>query len=132
MPEPDEPIHPALRKLLAETSPARTELPPPPERFAGGSTEMALAQCRAAWQQAFDACMKKCARKMSRWSAEQDSAVEAAAAYRAAMPQLVGFDGIRDFVACVAYGALINAIPPERTGQLLYAAQVALTLLPRA
>lgn len=33
--------------------------------------------------------------------------------------------------ACVACGILIGALPAERTGQLLYAAQVALSALPR-
>jgi hypothetical protein len=127
----DAQIERCLVNAITEIGPARAELPPPPERFAGGTTEVAIAQCRQAWQQAFDACMKKSARKMSRWSAERDSAQEAAAAFRAAMPQLIGFTAIRDFVACVAYGALIDAIPPERTGQLLYAAQVALSMLPR-
>jgi hypothetical protein len=45
------------------------------------------------------------------------------------MPMLAGYEGIRDFVACAAHGILIGAIPPERGGQLLYAAQVALNTM---
>jgi hypothetical protein len=43
------------------------------------------------------------------------------------MPSLSGFDSARDFVACVAHGLLIGAIPDEQATKLLYAAQVALS-----
>jgi hypothetical protein len=45
------------------------------------------------------------------------------------MPLPVGYEGVRDFIACAAHGILIGAIPPEKSGQLLYAAQVALNAL---
>jgi hypothetical protein len=45
------------------------------------------------------------------------------------MPLLSGVDGVRDFIACTAHGILIGAIPPESSGQVLYAAQVALSFL---
>ncbi len=45
------------------------------------------------------------------------------------MPLLSGVDGVRDFIACTAHGILIGAIPPESSGQVLYAAQVALGFL---
>jgi hypothetical protein len=48
------------------------------------------------------------------------------------MPALVGYEGVRDFIACVAYGMLVDAISADRSGQLLYAAQIALNTLPRA
>jgi hypothetical protein len=47
------------------------------------------------------------------------------------MPQLSGRESIRDFIACTAHGILIGAIPPQQSGQLLYAAQVALGSLQR-
>jgi hypothetical protein len=59
------------------------------------------------------------------------AADQASEAFRSAMPLLEGYDGIRDFIACTAHGILINAIPRERGGQLLYAAQVALAVLHR-
>ena len=58
------------------------------------------------------------------WEAE-----EGGTAYCGAMPMLASYEGIRDFVACAAHGILIGAIPAERSGQLLYAAQVALNVL---
>lgn len=46
-------------------------------------------------------------------------------AYRNAMPRLVGYENIRDFVACVAEGLLLGAITDSQSSRLLYAAQVA-------
>jgi hypothetical protein len=46
-------------------------------------------------------------------------------AFRKAIPQLSGQENIRDFIACVAYGMLIKAIPGAEGARLLYAAQVA-------
>ena len=52
-------------------------------------------------------------------------------AYRNAMPSLAGFENIRDYVACVAHGMLIGVIDPNDGPKFLYAAQVALGVLPR-
>jgi hypothetical protein len=41
------------------------------------------------------------------------------------MPRLVGYENIRDFVACVAEGILLGAITESQSSRLLYAAQVA-------
>jgi hypothetical protein len=132
MPESGEPIHPAIRKLLHEVQirPSPIDPPPPSQRFVGSSTEVAVALCHDAWQHTYDDCMKKDARNKG-GPDEFAAAREASAAFRAAMPQLAGYDGIRDFIACVAYGVLIDAIPADRAGQLLYAAQVALTVYSR-
>ena len=45
--------------------------------------------------------------------------------YRNTMPPLSGAENIRDFIACVAYGLLIQAINTDESTKLLYAAQVA-------
>jgi hypothetical protein len=47
------------------------------------------------------------------------------------MPPLSNRESIRDFIACAAHGILIGAITPQLSGQLLYAAQVALGALKR-
>ncbi|HEX3894242.1 MAG TPA: hypothetical protein VHW46_16830 [Terracidiphilus sp.] len=46
-------------------------------------------------------------------------------AYREAMPPLVYEANIRDFIACVAHGILIDVLSLEESSKLLYAAQVA-------
>ncbi len=146
MSESDEEVE-RLLKSIRDTSPnklvrdARPEpLPAPPSQpdprpepqpqYRMTTPADAIARCRDAWKQAYDAYTEKNVRKdgsMLETYAEK----AAAAAFRAAMPELATWCGIRDFIACVAYGILIDAIPSERTGQLLYAAQTALALLPR-
>jgi hypothetical protein len=120
----------ALALTLA-TPATITNLPAAPEAApqAAPTSQAALRKCRAAWQRAFDAYM--------RGEGSHDStdhflaAREAAKAFAPAMPALSGPDGIRDFIACAAYGILIGAIPVDRAGQVLYAAQIALAALPR-
>ena len=88
------------------------------------SPKAALRRCCAAWQRAFDAYIEE--------EGDGDSMDEifaakpAGVAYRNAMPMLVGYDGIRDFIACAAHGILIGAIPRDKGSQLLSAARVAL------
>jgi hypothetical protein len=130
MSQSDSQIERTLHKILAETTIQPATLPPltiPPTDHVP-SAYSAVALCRDAWQQAYDAYMQ---RKGRRAPNEYEAQKEAAAAYRAAMPQCATWAGIRNFIACVAYGVLIEAIPEQRTGQLLYAAQVALSILPR-
>jgi hypothetical protein len=90
------------------------------------SPKAALRRCCAAWQRAFNAYMD------ANKGDDIDkifAATDAGEAYRNAMPMLAGYEGVRDFVACAAHGILIGAIPPAKSGQLLYAAQVALATL---
>lgn len=52
-------------------------------------------------------------------------------AYRESMPNLDGYENIRDYVACVAHGMLLGVIDPLEGPKFLYAAQIALSVLPR-
>lgn len=49
----------------------------------------------------------------------------AANAYREAMPPLTGAGNIRDFIACVGHGMLLNVFKESEATKLLYAAQIA-------
>jgi hypothetical protein len=89
----------------------------------------ALRRCCAAWQRAFDAYM---ATKKGDNIDRVFATGPASEAYCNAMPMLVGYEGVRDFLACAAHGILIGAIPRDRAGQLLYAAQVTLASLHHA
>jgi hypothetical protein len=80
----------------------------------------AVARCCDAWESAFQAESKKCGNQYGARS-------EANTAYRKAMPPLSGHQGVSDFIACVTYGMLIEAIRNEDASKLLYAAQVALS-----
>jgi hypothetical protein len=118
-------ITPSILKALTAPDPA-TSISVPVSSNA--QSRAALKRCCAAWKRAFDACMKDpdddgdCVNEMF-------AAKEAGEAYCSAMPMLDGYQGIRDFIACTAHGILIGAIPQDRSGRLLYAAQVALTFL---
>jgi hypothetical protein len=50
-------------------------------------------------------------------------------AYRAAMPDLSGYENIRDFIACISHGMLTGDIHAIEGPKFLYAAQVALGAL---
>ncbi|HUD55992.1 MAG TPA: hypothetical protein VMR02_12235 [Terracidiphilus sp.] len=58
----------------------------------------------------------------------QDRAAEAAQrAFCQAMPPLSGCENIRNFIACVAHGMLLDVFTGAESTRLLYAAQVANT-----
>jgi hypothetical protein len=101
-------------------------IPPPalgPNRKKG---LIALKRCCAAWKRAYDVYMEgKDGSEFTMVFAAHD----AGPAFCKAMPPLVGYENIRDFIACVAHGILIEAISEKRANQLLYAAQVALVSL---
>ena len=112
-----------IQAIKSGTSPTfLSTLPAPPSTRA----RAAVKRCRAAWQRAFDAYMIKNKRETC---ANFSAAEKAREAYRNAMPLLVDYEGIRAFLACLSHGILIEAIPIEMSGQLAYAAQVALGTL---
>ena len=88
--------------------------------------QAAIKRCCAAWQRAYNAHLEG---KEGCGFDKINAAHEAGPAYRKAMPPLAGYESIRDFIACTAYGILLGAIPESRGSQLLYAAQVALAAL---
>ena len=55
----------------------------------------------------------------------------AVTAYCDAMPSLDSFENIRDYVACVTHAMLLGVIDPNEGPKFLYAAQIALSVLPR-
>jgi hypothetical protein len=55
--------------------------------------------------------------------------LNAGEAYCRAMPPLVGYENICNFIACVGYGMVTNAILESSGTKLLYAAQVALSTI---
>jgi hypothetical protein len=99
---------------------------PAPKLESDPARTRAIKRCMAAWRRSFNAYME---------NSDGDStdkifaANEADKAYCNAMPLLSGYESIRDFIACTAHGILIGAIPPQQSGHILYAAQVALSTL---
>ena len=90
------------------------EINPPPS-----TVNTAVARCTTAWNQSYQ-------HEFSRTRSEALAQHAARRAFSEAMPPLIGYDNIRDFIACCAQGVLLGAIDPARSAKLLYAAQVAL------
>jgi hypothetical protein len=108
---------------FALTNPPGVNSLEPGPGLKSSNPKAALRRCCAAWQRAFDAYM---ATRKGTGIDRMLAAGPAGEAYCNAMPMLVGYEGVRDFLACAAHGILIGAIPQDRAGKLLYAAQVAL------
>jgi hypothetical protein len=112
----------ALEQALIAPEPvANPNLEPLP---ASSNSKAAIRRCRAAWKRAFDIYIES---EGDNFFTRKGAAENANPVYCAAMPVLDSPENIRDFIACTAHGILIGAIPAERSGQLLYAAQVALS-----
>ncbi len=109
------------RAFVLPASTPHLTLEPLPDSSA---SRAAIRRCRAAWKRFYELYFEK---NRDTFLARSHAANEAAPAYCAAMPALDSFENIRDFVACTAHGILIGAIPAQRSGQLLYAAQIALS-----
>ncbi|HEY1985952.1 MAG TPA: hypothetical protein VGG85_11105 [Terracidiphilus sp.] len=84
----------------------------------------AVSRCTLAFRQAF---REQMARAKDEWLAQDIASKQ----FRKTLPRLSGEDNIRDFIACVAQGVLLEAIEPKLSSSLLYAAQVALYSLRR-
>jgi hypothetical protein len=81
-------------------------------------TNAAVSRCCDAWSRSFKT-------PSQRREPVGPVLVDARRAYCQAMPPLVGYQNIRDFIACVAQGLLLGAISEAQCSRLLYAAQVA-------
>jgi hypothetical protein len=90
---------------------------PQPAGRAGGNA--AVQSCIRAWQYAYN---KEFARIKDDYKAEK----AALKAFRRALPNLAGYDNIRDFIACITY-ALVNEIMAENdVANCLDAAKIAI------
>ena len=114
-----------LSLILADPAPQPASTPAPKLKSDPTRTK-AIKRCLAAWRRSFNAYMV---------DSDGDSMDKVFAAHNAdkaycnAMPLLGSYESIRDFIACTAHGILIGAIPPQQSGHILYAAQVALSTL---
>ena len=91
--------------------PAATQpLPDPPARNA------AVQRCSLAYDKVYSSSRRK---GLNDFDSRQDATI----AYRGAMPDLSGYENIRDFIACTAQGMLLEAIDSIEGAKFLYAAQ---------
>jgi hypothetical protein len=115
-----------LSLILAAPASQPASAPAPRLRPDSANARPALKRCLAAWRRSFNAHIE------TRDGVSMDevfAAHHADKAYCNAMPLLCSYESIRDFIACTAHSILIGAIPPQQSGHILYAAQVALSTL---
>jgi hypothetical protein len=93
-----------------------------PPRDRTTRTQKALDHCKAEWSQAHDV-----AREKGHPSAK--ALRMAQVAYKLAMPTMDGLPSIRAYIACIAQGIQLEVFDGRDGSQLLYAAQVALSVL---
>lgn len=111
----------ALGPAISHVASATTLNPGP--ALAPSNPKAAIRRCCAAWQRAFNAYMDH---GKGDGLDKLFAAKDAGEAYCNAMPMLAGQDGVRDFLACVAHGILIDAIPHQKSCHLIAAARVTL------
>ena len=107
---PDAPI----TVTEAEQAPGAASIPP--------QSNAAVQRCCEARERSV---RKSIAGKVSSYDTKQ----RASQAFFNAMPHLTDYDSIRDFIACIAHGMVIDAVPPMEGPKYLYAAQVAVGAL---
>jgi hypothetical protein len=93
-----------------------------PPRDRTSRTDRALSACKDAWTQAYELAQSKGlpASKALRM---------ATVAYKLAMPHLDSLPAIRAAISCIAQGINLEVFDGRDGSQLLYAAQVALSVL---
>ena len=93
-----------------------------PPRDRTSRTDKALAQCKDAWTNAYELAESK--------GQPTAKAIRmAAVAYKLAMPKMDSLPTIRAAISCIAQGIALEVFDGRDGSQLLYAAQVALSLL---
>jgi len=80
----------------------------------------AVSRCTTAYR---NACKTEMARGLKDWQAADFGKK----AFRDNLPPLVGYENVRDFIACIAQAILLNVVDGEEASKLLYAAQIALS-----
>jgi hypothetical protein len=93
-----------------------------PPRDRTSRTDKALDLCKFEWQSAFDLAKEK-------GLASTKALRMAAVAYKLAMPKMDSLPTIRAAIACIAQGIQLEVFDGRDGSQLLYAAQVALSVL---
>jgi hypothetical protein len=108
--------------LLAYPQPIALEAAAAPPRDRTSRTDKALEFCRLEWSRAYDLAQGKGlpAPKALRM---------ASVAYKLAMPKMDSLPTIRAYVSCIAQGITLEVFDGRDGSQLLYAAQVALSVL---
>jgi hypothetical protein len=108
-------LHESQFAIAPASSPLAESLPP----VSPAPISLAITRCVETYNRAYKA--ERASRR------DEIAAIRSARrAFRAALPPLVGCENIRDFIACIAQGILLDVIDTADASKLLYAAQVAI------
>ncbi len=108
--------------LMAVHNLLRLDASAEPPRDRTSRTARALAHCRDAWAEAYSTAQVK--------GLPAARAVRmAAVAYKLAMPEMDSLSSIKASISCIAQGITMEVIDGRDGSQLLYAAQVAMSVL---
>jgi hypothetical protein len=91
----------------------------------------AIKRCTKAWKRTFDlASIHPDDESLALVGEEDEFAFQRAGiAFCEALPPLIGYENIRDFIACVTYGLVDGTLHSEECHELLGAAKIAMALL---
>ena len=105
--------------VMADTIHTLHAVMPPRDRTP--ATERAMEACKHAWQEAHDQAVE-------RGLPAAKALRHAQVAFKLAMPKMDSLPSIKAAIACVALGIALEVFDGRDGSQLLYAAQVALSL----
>lgn len=105
--------HPPTHSIQAAAAPPRDRT---------SRTDKALAHCKEEWSNAYKLAQDK-------GQPTTKALRMAAVAYKLAMPKMDSLPTIRAAISCIAQGIALEVFDGRDGSQLLYAAQVALSLL---
>ena len=107
--------------LITQSSALAIEASAPP-RDRTSRTTKALTHCEAEWTRAYELAHTK-------GLAQPKALRMASVAYKLAMPKMDSLPAMRAAIACIAHGITLEVFDGRDGSQLLYAAQVALSVL---
>lgn len=108
--------------LIAHRQPLTISAAASPPRDRATRTEKAMQFCKEEWTRAYQLAQEK-------GLAPAKALRMASVAYKLAMPSLQDLPAIRANISCIAQGITLEVFDGRDGSQLLYAAQVALSLL---
>ena len=111
-----------MRLALIAHPPVHIDAQANPPRDRTSRVDKALAHCKDEWTRAYDLAQSK--------GLNAPRALRmASVAYKLAMPKMNSLPAIRAAIACIAQGITLEVFDGRDGSQLLYAAQVALSVL---
>ncbi len=105
-----------------DLAPSEADVTNEPGRPSGNAS---ITRCIRAWQRAYNKELPN----RSKGESDYEARKAANEAFLRAMPPLIGYINICDFIACITYAEIIDVIPFDDGAHLLAGAKLAITTL---